>query len=294
MNHLSDTAKGMIFSALGFSLFAVGDAIFKYLSASYDVLDLVFFFGLFALLTYIVTSKKLGGFKRTFQTKNKKLHALRSILIATQVLTAFYAFSQLPLATVYALIFVAPILTSLLAIVILKEQVSRPQWLAIAIGFIGVLVILRPGLIPLDWATIAAITAAIVVSSANIIVRFLDNRETSLSLALYPQILILTMMLPFVIIDFRMPALSDLIWMIAGGLLSASGMLGLIKGFSKAAAAKAAPFHYIQMLWGVGLGYVIFGDIPDLWTGIGALIIIASGFWLIRHSKKDIPDLGGS
>lgn len=294
MKHLSKITKGMIFSALGFSSFALGDAIFKYLSTNYSTFEILLYSGTFALIAYGMMALKWGGFKKNLQTQKLRLHLIRSAFVTLQVTTIIYAFGQLPLATAYSLVFITPALTGLLAIFILKEHVDRRQWLAITTGFIGVLIILRPGLVPLDWAAGAALLSALGTALANIFVRYLGEDESPLSLALYPQFFILAVMAALALPTAILPPLPDLALMATSGIFSAGGMLALIMGFRNAPAAKAAPFHYIQMLWGVGLGYMIFGDIPDLWTAIGATIIIISGFWLMRHNRKNIPDLGGS
>lgn len=284
MNLIKDgVAKGILLALLGFSLLSFGDATIKYLSSYYSTYSLVLYNSVFGLSLLLLLSPWLGGISNTLKDKRIKLHLLRGVLVFVQLSLIVYAFTQLPLAKAYAISFVAPMFSALLAIPLLKDRLSWKHVMIIGVGFAGVLIILRPGLIPLEMASLAALISALFFSLANIIARYMRNgQHTLLSWAFYPHLVIISILLVFFWADLQAPRLQDLLYLAFMGGVSAFGAISLARAFAHARTATAASFHYVQMLWGVLLGYFIFGDMVDLWTAVGAVVIIASGLWLMR------------
>jgi len=277
---------GISFSIAGFSLFAMGDAVYKVLTPSYSIWLILFFTSISILLMASLFSPWLGGFKKTFQSRHLKLHALRALLVFAQIAAFLYGLRTLSLADSYALAFASPFMAALLAIPVLHEKATMRLWLSILLGFAGVLIILRPGLIPVSPAALMILLSAFLFALANILTRFIGGEEeTLLSWTLFPQMALLIgagfLSLP----DFTLPSPfhMSLILFIAATVMA--GSILMAHAFIRAPAAIVAPFHYIQILWGIGLGYMLFGDLPDLWTLFGAAIIITSGIWIVRHSK---------
>lgn len=291
----NDTITGVLFATAGFSLFAMGDAVFKYLGPVYSVYVISFYSSLFALIGLLLYAMKTGGIKKALQTRNMKLHLLRGLLLLFEFLFIIYAFTHMTLAKTYALIFAAPLLTTIFSIPLLGERVNWRSWLVIAVGFIGVLVILRPGLIPLDLAAFAALGGALLFCFANIAARKIGQEDGSIvSFGLYVELVVVPGTLLLALTDFAAPTLPHLGLFVFSGFSGGAALILIALGFAKAPAAIAAPFHYVQMIWGIALGYIIFGDALDLWTAIGATLIIGSGLWLIRmENNKNIPDLAG-
>lgn len=274
--------KGILLSLAGFSFWAMGDAILKFLSTDYHIATLIFYNALIAVACFLLAAPKLGGLSPTFRSRKMKWHVLRGGLILIQMFLIVYAFSHMSLAKTYALIFAAPFFATILAIPLLKEHVTVKQILSVALGFIGILIILRPGMIPLSIPVIAAITAALVFSLSNLIVRHIDDgNEPLLAWPLIPEIIILLGSACLFLFHPEIPDTQHLPHIVFLGITSAAGLLCVSLAFVYAPAALAAPFHYVQMLWAIALGYIIFGDTLDLWTGAGAAIIVASGIWLI-------------
>lgn len=281
-----DSRKGILLSLLGFTLLSFGDATIKYLSSYYSTYSLVFYNSIFGLLVLLLLSPWLGGIKNTLKDSRIKLHLLRGVLVFVQLTLIVYAFSHLPLAKAYAIAFIAPVFSALLAIPLLKDHLNWRHVLCIAAGFSGVLVILRPGLIPLELASIAALLSALFFSLVNITARYMRNStHTLMSWAFYPHVVIIAILLLFFIDDLQWLRIEDGFYLFFMGSVSALGGISLARAFAHARTATAASFHYVQMLWGVALGYFIFGDTIDLWTAIGAAVIIASGLWLIRIER---------
>lgn len=295
-NSLSPNIKGIIFAVAGFTSWSAGDAIIKYLTGFYSINAVIFYNAMLVLAILVAASPWLGGLKKTFRSRKLKLHLIRGVFFFIQMLLVIYGFSHLSMFKTYAIVFSAPFMVSLLAMIILKEKVNGTQWLVIAMGFTGILVILRPGLIPLDLPSLAVLGGALAFSITNIFVRLIEkpgeNSETLLSWALLPEIVILLCVTPLFLPEFVLPETRHIGLLILMAVTSVVGIILVSLAFRHAAMAVAAPFHYIQMVWGVILGFIIFGDVPDLMVGIGATIIVASGLWLVRQeslSAKNLP-----
>jgi drug/metabolite transporter (DMT)-like permease len=281
-----DSRKGILLSLLGFTLLSFGDATIKYLSSYYTTYSLVLYNSLFGLLVLLLLSPVRGGIGNTLKDRRIKLHLLRGVLVFVQLSLIVYSFGHLPLANAYAIAFIAPIFSALLAIPLLKDQLSWRHMSAIAVGFMGVLVILRPGLMPLEFASVAALLSALFFSLVNITARYMrSTTHTLMSWAFYPHVVIIAVSLLLFRDELQWLRPADGGYLFFMGSVSALGGICLARAFAYARTATAASFHYVQMLWGIGLGYFIFGDTVDLWTAIGAIVIIVSGLWLIRMER---------
>ena len=287
MKNLPNNIKGIVLTLAGFSLFSISDAFVKYLSTQISFYVITFFLSFFSALVLIAFSSKLGGLKKTIQSKNKMLHILRGVLLLIQFLLLVYAFSHMSMAKTYALIFIAPFVISILSIPILKQSVSWQNWWAIIAGFTGVLIILRPGLIPIDLAALAALVSAVLFALVYIIAAKIGNKnEASLSFALYPEVIILCLAALLMADGFVMPKTQYLGMLAISGITSAFGMVFVAQGFIYAKTSTAALFHYVQILWAILFGLLVFHDNMDVWEILGSTIIIGSGILMVRHENK--------
>jgi drug/metabolite transporter (DMT)-like permease len=284
---LSPVIKGIILAIAGFALLSAGDACAKILAEDNSIFEISWFFALTGLFVLAAASPWLGGIRKSVFTPKWKLQLFRATLGLGITLLAIYGFSQLSMAKVYTLFFCAPFFTSIISIPLLKEHVGLHRWLAIIAGFSGVLIALRPGVIPLDMASTGILIAAMLFSIVNLMVRIIGGDETPLSFSLYPMILRTLVLAPAVMFPFiDIPGPGELALYLFGGLCMSLGIVCMAMGFRYAPASVAAPFHYTQMIWGILLGYYIFGDMPDIWTLAGAAIVIASGLYLIHRENR--------
>lgn len=276
----------MALAALGFSLFSWADAILKWGTNTLSVVELVFWNDVFALLAVCLTAPLLGGFKQTLRSKYKVRHLARGVFFTVQFLVILKAFSLMPMANVYSIMFCAPLMTTLLAVFLLKEKTDLLHWLAILAGFAGVLIILRPGFSDFEAGFIYALCSMFLLSMGQLVNRTIPHSETKLSFGLY-AILVTLVVSGFLVIwqGFRLPDLNMLLILTLSGTLSGVAVMLVGMGFSKAQTAYASAMQYIQMVWGSLLGFLVFGDLLDLWVGLGALIIVSSGLTLLFHSK---------
>ncbi len=271
---------GVLFALVGFAVFSTHDAVIKLLGGQYSPFQILFFSVLlgFPFATLMLMQDKAAG---TLRPVHPRWIAVRTLAGALTGASAFYAFSVLPLAQVYAFIFAAPLLITVLSIPILGEKVGVHRWAAVALGLIGVLIVLRPGAEPLTLGHIAGLTAAAGSSVVSVITRKVSQEERSAVLMLYPMManfLAMGAILPFV---YRPMPVEDLGLLAVLAALGFTGGLCIISAYRNADAAMVAPMQYSQIIWGAGFGFVFFSETPDQYTGIGAGVIIAAGVYVV-------------
>jgi drug/metabolite transporter (DMT)-like permease len=269
------------FAVVAFALYTGQDTTVKLLSGRYDTFQIAFLNALFALgpMSVLVMKGGLGQLR----TRLPWLHALRGLCSIISVPLTFYAFSRMAIADAYALLFSTPLLITALSVPLLRETVGWRRWSAVLVGFVGVLLMLRPGAGVLQAASLAALGGAFASALGIIILRRLQSTESSVSFGVYGNFSVMlgaVLVLPFV---FKMPALPDLGLSVLGGSLGGIAFLFLIAAYRRAPVAVIAPFQYSQMPYGLLVGFVIFGHVPDRSLFVGGAIVIGSGLYILRR-----------
>ncbi len=284
---VSPSAKGALFALLAFGVYSTHDVVVKTLGGSYSPFQIVFFANLFGfpVVTLMLMRDPDDGNLRPRHPWWTLLRTASTVISTTLV---FYGFSVLPMAETYALIFVAPLLITILAIPILGERVGWRRQLAVLVGLVGVMVVLRPGGRALEMGHFAVLLAAVFSAIAAVVVRKIGSEERSAVLLLYPMManfLIMGCALPFV---YHPLPVIDLGALLVMALLGFLGGLLHIAAYRSGSAVVVAPMQYSQILWAVLYGALFFGERPDLNTAIGATIIIASGIYVVL--REDSPN----
>lgn len=284
----SSTLKGMIFGFLGFTAFTVADALAKYLGQHFPALQISFMASMVALCALLVFSRQFGGLRSAFMNSKRKLLILRGLVLGAQGITAVAAFSSgVALAKIYTIIFVAPFLALLMGVVFLGDRVGWRRWLSVLFGFSGVLIALRPGMIPLDSGTLLALTCGILAATSWIMARIIGQGQSFMAFALYPLLCILIVTAYPALSDFVMPAhTGHVLAVFASGGAALAGIILLSHAFTLAPADAVSPFHYTQLLFGALWGYLFFTEVPDIWTVIGGTVIVASGLYIVYRERK--------
>lgn len=282
--------KGILLCATGFACFSMCDVLRKYLAQDFSVLEILFWVACFSLIFTIISAPWMGGFKQTFKTKKAKWHLIRSPLFVLNSAFAVYAFSKLPMTDVYTLLFLIPFVKTILAALIWKEPLTRIRMLTIAVGFIGVLIALRPGFTEFNLGVLAALACTFTFSFQNLLMKQIGDKETPLSTVLYPVITI------FLVSGGLLLALHEnllliprdlaLFLFILTGFFYVLGWYVMSRAFVSTPATLLAPYQYTQFIWGLILGYLVFADTPDLWMISGAAIIAFSGLYLLWREGK--------
>ncbi|MBI1206571.1 MAG: EamA family transporter [Azospirillum sp.] len=223
------------------------------------------------------------------RTRRLGLHMLRGLTLVGATLFIFASVKYLPLTDTYAITFVTPMLVAVLSVPILGERVRPAQWLAIFSGFAGVLVVIRPGFGSITWPVVLPLLMASSYAIYQVLTRITGFTDPPLTALLYTNLfgaVVLSIAAPFF---WSWPAPETWAALIGTGLLGTIGHLCLIKALSVAPASLLAPFSYSQILWGLLIGYLWFGNRPDPATLIGAALVVASGLWLGRLGTAPTP-----
>ncbi|MBM3532862.1 MAG: DMT family transporter [Alphaproteobacteria bacterium] len=267
--------------------FAMMNAVNKYLTRDFPVPEVVwarFFFANIAILAFAATHP--GGWRGLLRTKRPGLQAIRSVLMIASTLMFVGALSMLPLAEVEAISFAGPLFVVALSAPLLKERVPPSLWVAVAVGFLGVLIIIRPGLGVMSWAAALPLCVAMLYAAFQIATRRLGGADPPLTSLFYSGLLGVILTSAFAPFIWRWPDAQGWVLMAISGFLGAGSHFMLIKALELAPASLLQPFTYVQLVGAVIIGYVVFGNAPDLWTWIGALVIVASGLYVALRQRR--------
>ena len=282
---MGPNAQGALLALLAFAIYATHDVIVKFLGAVYSPFQIVFFsvmFG-FPLITLMLIRDKHPG---TLRPAHPWWTLTRTVAAVITGVTAFFAFATLPLAQTYAILFAMPLMITVLSIPSLGERVRLRRWMAVIVGLCGVLVVLRPGVTELALGHVAALVAAVCSAVASIIVRKIGQDERSAVLLLYPMLanfVVTGAALPFVYEPMPVLHLAGLALM---SVMAFFGASLTIVAYKRAEAVVVAPMQYSQILWATLFGVLFFNEWPDVWTMVGAGIIIASGVYIVWREGR--------
>ena len=274
--------KAIIFNLLAWVMLPVMDGFAKYLSSDMPVLQITwaryFFTVVFTLPVMMLFFRN-----KLVWTDKPKLQIIRGLVLLAANICFFYAISVISLAKALTLAFVAPLIVTAFSPIFLGERVGVRRWTAVIVGFIGSLVVIRPGFVEINLASLSALCTGIMYGFYLIITRKLSTSDNSL------LTLLLTGIVGLVVISLTMPFIwinpSPLQWsLMAGiGLFACIGHLFLILSLKYADASKLAPFSYFEIITNIIIGYYFFNDFPDNWTFLGLFIIILSGIYISRR-----------
>ncbi|MBP7240560.1 DMT family transporter [Amaricoccus sp.] len=281
----SVNARGALYALASFAIYSTHDVVVKFLGGAYSPFQIVFFSTLFGFPIVAVMLMR-DREEANLRPRRPLWTGLRTASAMVTTTCAFYAFSVLPMAQTYAIIFAAPLLITILAIPVLGETVGWRRGLAVLAGLAGVIVVLQPGDTAFTAGHLAALAAAVFSAFAAVIIRKIGGEERSAVLLLYPMManfLVMACALPFV---YRpMPAL-HLGGMAMIAALGFCGAMCLIAAYRRGRAVVVAPMQYSQILWAALYGAVFFHETPDRNTAIGAAIIIASGLFVVLREER--------
>ena len=276
--------RGPILNLSAWLILPIMDAIAKYLSYSLPILQITWFrFFFSAVITGIFIY--LFSRKSFVRSKNIKSQVLRGILLLTSSLLFFYAISVISLAKALTLAFICPLIVTALSPYFLKERVGRRRWTAVIVGFIGVLLVIRPGIVEFNWASLASLGTGLCYAIYLIVTRSLKDTDNGLLTLLLTSIIgtvVLSIYLPFVWVN---PSLNQLLLAVNMGFIAALAHGLIIISYNYSDASKLAPLGYFEIIPNIIIGYIWFSDFPDKYTILGLLVIILSGIYVFRRQR---------
>ncbi len=284
------TGVGIALVVAGYLVSSVSDSAVKWVAGGYPVVEVLFFSALFSLVPMVAATLFCGG-ARALATRRLPVHLIRGTLAFGGYLCGYYAIGHMPLADFYAAVFTAPLFITALSATIAKEPVDLPRWLAVATGFAGILVMVQPGSGShgMGAGTIAALVGSFLYALSVLLVRRFGGTESAAAFGVYGTLVAVAgsgALLPAVLVP---PLVSDLPLFALAGFGMGTALLCIFAAFRRAPAAVLAPFQYTQMIWGVLVGLLMFGERPDSAVVAGSVLVIGSGLYILYRETRCRP-----
>jgi len=262
------------------------DLFAKELLRTYSLEQFIFLRSLIAIALLLAIAPRFGGLV-SLRSNRKAWHLLRTLLSVGAMFGFFYGLSQMPLVNAFTLGYTAPLMMTGLSAVFLSDPVGWRRWTAVVLGFIGVLVMLRPGQDELSFAALAVLVAAFCYACQAITARRLAETESTLALSFY--VVVGPMLVSAILLDQQSWLEPDLVgWalLLGAGASSVLAWIGLVNGYRAASPALLAPLEYTALIGGAIAGYVFWDEVPDIWVAAGALIIVGSGLFVVYRNNE--------
>ena len=266
---------------VGTALLTGNDAASKYLTESYPVGQVICLrqaAALLAMIPYILWVTGWGALR--VRAWGRQL--VRGLLFAVSAGLMVLGLSLLPLATVIAITFAGPLFVALLSAPMLGERVNAMRWIAILVGFAGVLIAVQPASGAFEWALLIPLATALVTGCRDVVTRQLSRTETSMSVLVVSTTVVMLAGLLTAPFGWNPVTSVDAGWFLIAGALHAGANFLMIEAFRLGAAAMIAPFRYTSLLWAVLIGFAVWRDVPDPWILFGGLVIVAGGVLMLR------------
>ncbi|MDX1709529.1 MAG: DMT family transporter [Rhodovibrionaceae bacterium] len=269
-------------AAFGFSVMNV--AIRAVADGGIPPVEIAFFRNLFALVFMLPWLIRRG--RAALVTQRLPLHLGRALLGLAAMLTWFYSVALLPLAEAVALNFTVPLFATIGAALILRETVRRRRWTATAIGFVGVLVILRPGFAEVSAVTLLPVLAALLMAASILVVKTLARTERPAAIVFYMNLLLTPLSLIPALFDWHWPNLTQFALLALVGGVAALAHIALTRAYQIADASAVVPFDYARLPFVALIAFILFGEVPDIWTWVGAAIIAGAAIYIARREAR--------
>jgi len=285
----SKNQLGFLYMFISVCAFSIMDLVVKW-SDSYPLGQVIFFRGFFGVLLYFLIMPR-DRIKNFYYTKRPGLHFLRCFFGLIALLAIFTALRNLPLATVVSISFAAPIFTTILSIFLLSEKVGLYRWLAVIVGFIGIIIITEPGLTSLNIYFIYPVIFCLGMSYVAITIRKLSTSEPVWLISLYFSATITLASFFTIPYGWIMPDIKDLMLLMSIGILGGAANLWLSQSYKFSEVSLVTPLKYLALVFAIIFGYLIWNEVPSIKTLIGAFLVLTSSIIIFRREitlKKQV------
>lgn len=274
---------GIMFMIAGSFFMSLNNAILKWLSTGYPAGQILFMRGVFIFVPIAFFIWRAGGLE-SVRVVSVRGHFIRAVFTVASAFCFVSGVKYLPLADATAITFAGPLFITMLAIPVLGERVGWRRWSAVIAGFLGVLIITRPTGDLVRLAAFLPLASAFFGAARDVVTRRLSARETSNAILVTTTAAVgLAGLCTAVTGTWKLPTPEDIAIIALGGMITGCGHYCMIETFRHAEAGLVAPFKYSSILWAAGLGFIFWGDLPDLWVVAGTTILIASGIYILRR-----------
>jgi len=278
---------GVLLMILGLALYPLSDAFIKHLMGTYSVPQATFLRAVTRLAPLMITVFFHGGIRKVLSTNHPKRHLVRLAVNLAYTLCFMWAMSLGTLTKVYTISYTSPFFMIVLSALILKENISRAKWIAVAIGMVGVIIAMRPGANILEIAGILVLCGAFLGSLNKILMRRLAETEHSLAIAIYPNLVMMIAMAPFLIFSWKSMPLEHWGLFAIVGVITAAGQYCIAQSLRYAQASTLAPIDYSTFFWVVALDQFWWHKSPDAFTLIGAAVIVSSNLYILYRTRRE-------
>lgn len=279
-----NTRSGIIWMIMTMLMFVSMDTCAKYLVSHYPTMQAVW--GRYFFQVVILCIALGPRIPELMRTQSLAFQLIRSLFLLGATLCFFTGLGTIQVAEASAIMFTAPLMLTAAAPFVLKEKVGIRRWMSVVIGFVGAMIIIRPGQGALAEGAFWVLGAAACYACYQLSTRALSGQDSVLTTLFYSALLGAVIMSAVVPFHFVMFAPFDWAVMALAGLFGTLGHFCMIKAFTNAEASQVAPYSYTNLIWASIIGFVLFGTLPDIWTYVGAGIIIASGLYIIHREQK--------
>lgn len=285
MSQLSDTGNGATRPAMGIAIMVAGmvvlastDAVSKHLTLSFAVIQILWVrFVVFGAVGTFLALRKNG--LQGLRTKRPAAQVARAVILNLANFIFVYSLSQMPMADAHSIMAIAPLLIVAASAPLLGETVGPRRWLAVAVAFGGMLIILRPGTGVFDPVSLVPLAGACCYAGYTILTKVISRDDSHETTLFYTGVIGFVMMSTLAPLDWRPPTGIDWFWLAVAGIGGTLAHVLIIISLHMAPASTLQPFNYTMLVWATVLGFLVFGDLPDAWTVVGALVIVASGLY---------------
>jgi len=285
---LPRSRQGILWMVMAACLFAAQDAIAKSLSIDHSTIQILWARFIVPVIVLAVIYRR--RLPRVVATQQIGLQLLRSAFFLGMLAFLFSAYRVMPLADASAILFFGPVVVTALSYPVLGQWVGPRRWAAVSVGFIGALIVIRPGGEVFQIASLLALGAAFLSASQQIVIPILGRTDSAETTFWYTSLIgagITSAALGFIWVT---PDIAGWGLFVGIGLMGCLSQYGLIKAFDTAPAATVAPFLYTMLLWTTLFGFILFGDLPDMWTVFGGLVVAGSGLYILRRDQLSTTD----
>lgn len=287
-----DNRRAALWLLASASLFTLTGVLVKWLGQTLHPFEISFFRALVALMVILPLFARTGGLRAGMRTQIPLLQFTRGVVGSVAMFLGFYAIVALPLAEAQAISFSRNLFLVPLAAFILSEVIGMRRALAAAIGFVGVIIMLRPGIGEGGWGLVLSIGAmaalghAFLVALATVLVNIASRYDSPLTLMFYTNTVSLALIAIPTFFVWQTPSFTEIIMLVAMGLLATLSHNFFIRAFALGEASAIAPVDYSRLVFAALAGWLIFGSIPDVYTVLGAAIIVSSSFYIVRREAQ--------
>ncbi len=278
--------RGILLMCIATVFFSAMHVLVRYAAREVPPFQIAFLRNAFGVIVFLPLL--VSGGLRFLRTERLGLHAVRGLLNVVAMLMFFTSLSLTPVARVTALAFTAPLFTALLSVVFLGERFRARRWAALVLGFAGMLIILRPGMIPVDPGALLAVGSASLWAVTMIVIKLLSRTESSFAITAYMNLFLALFSLGPALWVWVVPPPEMWFWLVAIGVIGTVAQLALSQALKETEPTAVLPFDFLKLVWAALLGFWAFGEVPDIWTWVGAAVVFGSGFYIAwrEHGER--------